>query len=1159
MKMKKLFIIIMSLCSFIGAKSQNTAKEDKLLQIMKNEVKRNMQQLQKEKIPVYLLSYRIEEIQEQSMSADFGALSDTGKTWKRNLTIQVRVGDKEMDNFQEKRKPDYSEESFSIGLSVQVSLNNDSKSIQQTLWRETEKAYRAAVKKYEHIKTSKSLLVDKEDKSPDYSDAEAVQYYEKPLVFSALNFNVKQWEEKVKAYSALFIEEKKLLKGSAGVNVLLERKYYVNSEGTAIVQNHTAARLYVNAQTQADDGMELPMYKSYFDHLPSGLPDDSTVINDIQIIIQKLMAMRSAPIVDAFNGPAILSKEAAGVFFHEIFGHRVEGYRLKKESDAQTYKKKVNEEILHPDISVIFDPTIKEYKGNPLNGSYQYDDEGVKGEKVVVVERGVLKNFLMTRTPIEGFPKSNGHARASSNNQPVSRQSNLIVETRHPYTDKELREMLIQEAKKQGKSYGYRFEQVRGGFTLTGRYLPNSFNVTPIEVYRVYVDGRPDEMVRGVDLVGTPLAMFSQVEALGDTPGNFAGTCGAESGWIQAGCCSPSLFVKRIETQRKEKNQDIAPLLDRPYQQQGNIQTNDFSTIAFKAMEDEMKRSMELHLDSFQAPYYISYLISDAKEMFVDCSLGGIIESRQTPTRNQSTAVLVGDMLRNNLNYSNSDMDVFSSWDYNASVSIENDYNAIRNSLWRTTDEQYKKAVQTLESKKTAIQQQNLPEEEKNLADFSSVPVITKMIEKPKEVISLSEVENLAKELSLLFEKYPQFINSNVNINVFQADALYLNSEGLKYKQPVSLVKISASASVRADDGEVLEDKLIIYANTLKELINKETIKVQINEMASMLDALSKAPVVNDIYKGPVMFDGDAVGFIISRSFFGNTQGLIAKRKNIVSVSSSFDIFALFGGGNEKENKYEMQIGKQIIDKNISLTAIDKTDKFENQSLIGAYEIDAEGVMVEDRLPLIVDGTLKTLLNNRIPTQKISQSNGHKRFNIQYNSLSFNTGPGVVEMTSKKTTDVNKMKKQLLALAKKKDLEYAYIIRKIGDISFIGDDLVSSALRLTTGFNSVKPFYIYKVSVKDGSETLVRMATMANLNLESFKEVASFANQQQACNMMLSGGGLSGLFGSLFPDDGGMPCSFILPKALILNDVEIKKDNGTVFQKEAVTPNPLEK
>ncbi len=1153
----KNYLIFIFFSISLGIIGQNNIQEDKLLNLMQTELNRNMQLLEKEKNPVYLLSYRIEDVQKQSLASEFGALFDSKKTSTRRLTIQVRVGSKEFDNFQETRKLDYSMGSSGISIGITLSLDDDSKSIQQTLWRETERAYRAAVKKYEHIKTSKSLLVEKEDKSPDYSDAEVVEYYEKPILFSDLDFSTKQWEEKIKTYSALFANEKELLKGRASISVLLERKYFVNSEGTKIAQNQTATHLRVFSQTQADDGMVLPMYKSYFSHLPSELPEDSTVISDIQTIIEKLTLMRTAAVVDAYDGPAILSKEAAGVFFHEIFGHRVEGYRMKNETDAQTYKKKVNEEILHPDISVIFDPTIKEYKGNLLNGSYQYDDEGVKGEKVVVVDRGVLKNFLMTRTPIENFPKSNGHARAASYYQPVSRQSNLIVETIRPYTDEELRKMLIKELKEQGKPHGYRFEQVRGGFTLTGRYFPNSFNVTPLEVYRVYADGRPDELVRGVDLVGTPLTMFSQIEALGDTHGNFAGTCGAESGGVPVGCCSPSLFIKRIEIQRKAKNQDITPILERPFDPQKNIQQDDFATIAFKAMEDEMKRSLELRLDSFESPYYISYLVTDAKTMTVSSSLGGVIKSKETPYRSQSTTVLVGNNTLNNLNYSSDESDIFFDDNNNSYFSIEDDYNSIRESLWSSTDDQYKKAVQTLESKKTAIKQQNLPEEEKNLPDFSSVPILTKIIESQKEDLNITNIEELVKELSLVFEDYPHFINSMATIDVFQADALYLNSEGIKYKQPVSLVKLNVTASVRADDGEILEDNISVYTKKINQLPDKETLKKQVHQMATMLDALTKAPIMNEIYKGPVMFDSDAVGYIVSQSFFNNSAGLISKRKKIESVSSSFDIFALLGGENPKENKYEMQIGKQIIDKNISLTAINNTKSFENQPLIGAYEIDAEGVMVADRLPLIENGTLKTLLKDRIPTQKISHSNAHKRFSIQSSYLNPSLAPGVVEMTGKKTTDMKKMKKQLIAAAKKKGFEYAYVVQKIGNITLMLDDLVSSMSRITSSFNSVKPVYIYRISVKDGSETLMRMATMSSVSLESFKEVVSIANQQQVCNILSSSSG--GFLGAMFSDNNGTPCSLILPKAIILNNIEIKKDQGTVFQKTPVSPNPLVK
>lgn len=1150
----KNFITIICVCFVMSSMAQNTAKEDKLLQIMQTELERNMRQLEKEEVPVYLLSYRIEEMHEQSIGSRFGALTSNEKTLKRLLTIQVRVGSKDLDNYTETRKVDFSEGMLMFLNNKYISLNNDSKSIQQTLWRETENTYRAAVKKYEHIKTSKSLLVEKEDKSPEYSDAETSQYYEKPLAFSALNFNAKQWENKIKVYSALFIDEKKIQQGTARVNVSLKRNYFVNSEGTAIVQNYTVARLFVSAETQADDGMILPMYTSYFAHLPSGLPHDTTVANDIEVIIKKLIDMRTAPVVDAFNGPAILSNKAAGVFFHEIFGHRVEGYRMKNETDAQTYKKKVNEEILHPDISVVFDPTIKEYKGHSLNGSYQYDDEGVKGERVVVVDHGILKNFLMTRTPIENFPKSNGHARACTNYQPVSRQSNLIVETAHPYTDKELRKQLIEEAKKQGKAYGYWFEQVQGGFTMVGRYYPNSFNVTPIEVYRVYVDGRPDELVRGVDLVGTPLSMFSQIEALGDSLGNFAGTCGAESGSVPVSCCSPALFVKRIETQRKVKNQDIAPILERPYQKE-NIPQDDFSTIAFKAMEDEIKRNMDIKVDSLQSPYYISYLISDAIKTNVTSSLGGIITSDQYPCRNQTTTVLVGGNNFNNLNYKSNDFDLN---DYASnSFVIENDYNAIRYSLWKSTDEIYKEAAQTLESKKTAIRQQNLPEKEKILPDFSTVPVQTFILDSEREEINLNEIELLSNDLSLIFKDYTDFINSSVDFSVFNANILYLNSENIKYLQPFSLTNLSVSASIITPDGEVLSDNINIYAQRKSQLPDKENIKSQILDMIVKLQALSQAPIIDERYQGPVMFDQEAVGYIVSESFFGNINGLISKRKNIESVSSSIDFFALLGGENTKENKYESQIGEQIIDKNLSITALNKTRMFENSSLIGAYDVDAEGVSVSEELPLIVSGTLRTLLRDRIPTYEVPQSNGHKRFSVSQTTLLPALGAGVVEMTAKKTIKMDKMKKQLLALAKNQGLEYAYIVRKFGNSSwFSGDDIASSVIRLTSGINSIKPLYIYRVSVKDGSETLVRMATMSKITLESFKKIETVASGQQAYNVLLSSS-FQGLFGSLFSTGEGIPSSFIVPEAIILKSIEIKKEPGVIFQKPPVTPNPL--
>ena len=562
MKRKLTLSIVMVFLALFGASAQTT-QQDELLKILKNEIDRGMAFYKNADIPVYLISYRVDETESYNISTSFGTLTGSVLNKERILTVQVRVGDQELDNFHELRD-DASAYMSSRFTRITIPADNDQKAIALALWDATETEYRNAASRYEKVKANVAVKVEAEDKAPDYTNITPAVFYEKPVKISDFKFNIAEWETRLKNYSAQFAANKDILDGEATMRFYVERKYFVSSEGTSVAHNNSYCHVFLSVTAQADDGMELPLFQSYFAHSPQDLPDDNRMIKDAQEVAEIVVAMKTAPVVDPYTGPAILSNDAAGVFFHEIFGHRVEGSRLKKETDGQTFKKKVGELVLPKELSVIFDPIITTYKGIPLNGSFKYDDEGVKGEKVVIVDKGVLKNFLMTRTPINDFPKSNGHARAQAGYQPVSRQSNLIVETEKPYTDAQLKELLIEEAKKQGKEYGYLFARVTGGFTMTGRFLPNSFNVTPLEVYRVFVDGRPDELVRGVDLVGTPLAMFSQVEAAGDTPGNFAGTCGAESGGVPAGCCSPALFVKQIEMQKKDKSQNRPPIIERP-------------------------------------------------------------------------------------------------------------------------------------------------------------------------------------------------------------------------------------------------------------------------------------------------------------------------------------------------------------------------------------------------------------------------------------------------------------------------------------------------------------------------------------------------------------------------------------------------------------------
>jgi predicted Zn-dependent protease len=310
--------------------------------------------------------------------------------------------------------------------------------------------------------------------------------------------------------------------------------------------------------------MDLQTMESFETDDPSKLPSDGQILEAVKKAGANLTNLLNAKLADPYVGPAILSGKAAGVLFHEIFGHRIEGHRQKDEAEGQTFTKAINTPVLPSFLSVVFDPTRKAWDDIALNGYYQYDDEGVKARKVTLVEDGVLKTFLMSRTPVNGFPNSNGHGRRSPGNEVVSRQSNLIVESSKQVSDSELRKMLIEEVKRQNKPYGLYFDQVTGGYTTTGRQGLQAFTVIPLVVYRVYADGRPDEIIRGVDIVGTPLASFSKITATSNKSAVFNGICGAESGNVPVSAISPALLVSEMEVQRKERSQDRPPFLSRP-------------------------------------------------------------------------------------------------------------------------------------------------------------------------------------------------------------------------------------------------------------------------------------------------------------------------------------------------------------------------------------------------------------------------------------------------------------------------------------------------------------------------------------------------------------------------------------------------------------------
>ncbi len=560
--MRVLLAAIFILCVW-NVQAQNG--DDKLIPIIEAELNRETEAFKTTSLPPYFISYRVNDVQNAYLTSSFGSLVSTNMRRNRYLVTDVRVGDYSFDNshpfsrFDEVDMPRFDpQEAFN----TVVPLDNQHGPISLALWRQTQMQYRTALKTYKALMNSPKIASDKS--VADFSKEDPVVSIDPSAPLLESFFDRQMWEARLRKLTAPFAENVSIVRGDANLQLEIERKYIVTSEGTRIAQNRTSAYLTIEGSILAEDGDIVPLNLSYFSCDPDGLPSEETILSDIRTMIKKLELLRTAPLADPYTGPAILQARAAGVFFHEIFGHRVEGHRLKSVEDGQTFKNKVGQLVLPKSFSVVFDPTVSKLQDNDLNGYYRYDDEGVKGQMVRVVENGVLKRFLMSRTPLENSSHSNGHGRAQAGSEVVSRQSNLIVENSKPVKTSDLRKMLLAECRKQNKPYGYLFADVMGGFTTTGRFMPNAFNIFPIEVYRIYVDGRRDELVRGVDLIGTPLAMFAEIAAADDSREIFTGFCGAESGNVPVTAIAPSFFVKRIETQKKNTQQLEKALLERP-------------------------------------------------------------------------------------------------------------------------------------------------------------------------------------------------------------------------------------------------------------------------------------------------------------------------------------------------------------------------------------------------------------------------------------------------------------------------------------------------------------------------------------------------------------------------------------------------------------------
>ncbi|CAN5718735.1 hypothetical protein BH10ACI4_BH10ACI4_31290 [soil metagenome] len=507
----------------------------------------------------YFLSYAVSDADTISIGAQYGAITASTEARRRVADVQVRLGSPAQDNT-------HGDHRNSALTTVPLPLTDDRAALGRSLWFATNRGYGRALDSFLKVKTEQQVRAKEEDASGDFS-VETTQPSGPGAVLPSappLKVDRAAWETRLRELSSLFKPFPEIFFNSISMTASTETDYFVSSQGTRVAAPNHVARLVVVARTRAADGMDLYRAETFEADEAGHLPDQKVLTEKTLAMAKNLVALRTAPVTEPFNGPAILSGRASAVFFHEVLGHRLEGQRQRGDEEGQTFTKLLNKSIVPSFISVSDDPTVATFEGTSLSGHYSFDDEGQPARRVDLIKDGVLNTFLMSRLPIASFSTSNGHGRAEVGHMPTGRQGNLIVTSTKTVTDAELRQLLIDEAKKQGKPYGLYFEDISSGFAVTSRRSPQAFSVVPLVVYRVFVDGRPDELVRGVSIVGTPQAALNRIVATNNKQDIFNGICGAESGQIPVSAVAPAMLVSEIETQRQAQGTTRPPILPPP-------------------------------------------------------------------------------------------------------------------------------------------------------------------------------------------------------------------------------------------------------------------------------------------------------------------------------------------------------------------------------------------------------------------------------------------------------------------------------------------------------------------------------------------------------------------------------------------------------------------
>jgi hypothetical protein len=581
--------------------TQDPKDNDQTLRAMRDEMARAKTRLEL-KIPgtdqpvrPYYLEYRLLDLDFREISGEFGTLLNNNHARNRFMDVEARVGNYKLDssNF-------ISDDGFRgfIGSTGSVGIDRDYDSLRQDLWIATDQAFKEAVETYSRKQAYLSSLARQSDIN-DFSKAEPVRLIE-PLVMA--DWSARNWDQEARETSAALRAFPQIYEARVTYYLVFATEYLVTSEGTEIRTNRSFAAIESGMNALADDGMPINHFYATYTVRPADLPTPDAVRKSLNVTASELMALRSAPAAQDYTGPVLFDARAAAPLLAQIIGPAVNGARppvsftpvmeqllsgLGGKSDWLT---RVGARVLPASVTVVDDPGAKEFQGTPLLGAYGVDDEGVRAQKITLVENGTLKNELMSRRPGPDFDQSNGHGRSAFLADAKPTMSNLFFTSKETLSPAELKKKFLDECKAQKLAYCIVVREMDnptisllhqddfqallasyGGGAGTGDRLP-------LVLSRVYPEDGREEIIRGARLIGINSRAVRNIAGIGSDNfvynymqsqmNGFAGTAlgafGSAQNGLPASIVAPSLLFEELEVRGARGEPKRLPLLPAP-------------------------------------------------------------------------------------------------------------------------------------------------------------------------------------------------------------------------------------------------------------------------------------------------------------------------------------------------------------------------------------------------------------------------------------------------------------------------------------------------------------------------------------------------------------------------------------------------------------------